>query len=183
MFYKVQEHIFLHLLILILFSSLFFFPIESKIFFLFYLFFFLGFNIYCSIYYSINSFRLRCQRNALLSRFPATTVMSTIYRSKGNPGSADLIVSAELTAVQNWYRNKFIMGSILDLITLLTLTEIKFSFFSARVILHFIQHVFKKTDITVNTDMLHSYTQKNVGFCPRYCVNHLWRWSAFVHIF
>lgn len=76
----------------------------------------------------MNSFRLRCQRNALLSRFPATTVMSTIYTAKGNPESADLIVSAELTAIQNRYRNKFILGSVLDLITLLTLTEIKFSF-------------------------------------------------------
>lgn len=131
--YKVQEHIFLHLLILFLFSSLFFFPMESfKVqnhLFCFILFFSFGLNIYCSMYYSMNSFRLaREKRRSASVAGPAITVMPRVHRARGNQVSAGFTASAELTAVQNWYPNKFILGSVLNVIYITDINRAKILF-------------------------------------------------------
>lgn len=100
----------------------------QKYLFLYFLFSSFGLNIYCSIYYSMNIFRLRCQRKALPSLFPAITVMPRVHRAIGNQMSADITTFAELTAVQNWYRNKFILGSVLNLTYITDINRAKILF-------------------------------------------------------
>lgn len=148
-----------------LFSSLFFFLQWSRfryksICFGIFLIFSFVLNIYCSIYYSMNIFRLRCQRIVLLSLFPAITVMPCVELSE-NRMSAGCTASAKLTAVQNWYRNIFILGNLLNSSYITGIYRAKISF----------EAYIVPPLATVNEDVWHSIAEINVGYLTN-CVNH-----------
>lgn len=77
----------------------------------------------------MNSFRLaREKRRSASVAVPAITVMPRVHRARGNQVSAGFTASAELTSVQNWYRNKFILGSVLNVICITDINRAKILF-------------------------------------------------------